>query len=85
MRPRVCGQRRRVHPHNGKGLSTAVGDDVRRYLGKLVYDTEIPRNVRISEAPSHGLPVLLYDRKCAGSEAYAALAVEFEVRLAAAG
>lgn len=66
-------------------LSTAVGDDVRRYLGKLVYDTEIPRNVRISEAPSHGLPVLLYDRKCAGSEAYSALAVEFERRLAAGG
>ena len=63
-------------------LSAAVSDDVRRYLGKLVYDTEIPRNVRISEAPSHGLPVLLYDRKCAGAEAYAALAIEFEQRLA---
>jgi len=65
-------------------LSAAVGDDVRRYLGKLVYETEIPRNVRISEAPSHGLPVMLYDRKCAGSEAYAALAVEFEQRFVAA-
>ncbi len=65
-------------------LSSAVGNDVRRHLGQMVYDTEIPRNVRISEAPSHGLPVLLYDRKCAGSEAYAALAVEFEQHLRAA-
>jgi chromosome partitioning protein len=58
-------------------LSTAVGDDVRRHLGEMVYHTEIPRNVRISEAPSHGLPVLLYDRKCAGSDAYTALAAEY--------
>ncbi|HKK31190.1 MAG TPA: AAA family ATPase [Alphaproteobacteria bacterium] len=62
-------------------LSTAVGDDVRRYLGDLVYATEIPRNVRISEAPSYGLPVLLYDRRCAGTEAYAQLAAEFLARL----
>ena len=40
-------------------LSSAVGDDVRRHLGDLVFSTEIPRNVKISEAPSHGLPVLL--------------------------
>lgn len=63
-------------------LSGAVGDDVRRYLGDLVFSTEIPRNVRISEAPSHGLPVLLYDRRCAGSAAYVALAEELEQRLA---
>lgn len=63
-------------------LSSAVGDDVRRYLGDLVFSTEIPRNVKISEAPSHGLPVLLYDRRCAGSLAYIALAEELEQRLA---
>lgn len=63
-------------------LAGAVGDDVRRHLGELVFATEIPRNVRISEAPSHGLPVLLYDRRCAGAVAYAALAEEFEQRLA---
>ena len=63
-------------------LSSAVGDDVRSHLGDLVFDTEIPRNVRISEAPSHGLPVLLYDRRCVGSQAYAALAEELEQRLA---
>ncbi len=62
-------------------LSAAVGDDVRRYLSDLVFTTEIPRNIRISEAPSYGLPVLLYDRKCAGSAAYVALAQEFEQRL----
>jgi chromosome partitioning protein len=66
-------------------LSSAVGDDVREHLGRLVYDTEIPRNVRISEAPSHGLPVLLYDRKCAGSTAYISLADEFISRLQVVG
>ena len=45
-------------------------------FGDKVYNTIIPRNVRISEAPSHGLPVLLYDTKCYGSKAYAALSAE---------
>ena len=45
-------------------------------MGDKVYDTMIPRNVRISEAPSYGKPVLLYDLKCAGSEAYLKLATE---------
>ena len=57
-------------------LSAMVSKDVREYLGKLVYQTVIPRNVRVSEAPSYGLPVLLYDINCAGSEAYIALAGE---------
>lgn len=51
-------------------LSQMVEDDVRNFFGKKVYDTVIPRNVRISEAPSHGKPVLLYDFKCSGSQAY---------------
>jgi chromosome partitioning protein len=57
-------------------LSTAVEADVRAHLGDAVYQTVIPRNVRISEAPSHGKPALLYDLKCAGSQAYIRLASE---------
>ena len=57
-------------------LSGQVVSDVRQYMGKKVYDTIIPRNVRISEAPSFGKPVLVYDLKCVGSEAYLKLATE---------
>ena len=51
-------------------LSNQVVADVRQFMGSKVYDTVIPRNVRISEAPSYGKPVLVYDLKCVGSEAY---------------
>ncbi len=57
-------------------LSDQVAADVRGYLGDKVYKTVIPRNVRISEAPSHGKPALLYDHRCAGSQAYMQLASE---------
>ncbi len=57
-------------------LAAQVIADVRQFLGAKVYDTVIPRNVRVSEAPSHGKPVLLYDLKCAGSQAYLKLASE---------
>ncbi|MDB5506917.1 MAG: ParA family protein [Devosia sp.] len=57
-------------------LSAQVMADVRRELGSLVYETVIPRNVRLSEAPSYGKPALLYDLKCAGSQAYLRLATE---------
>jgi chromosome partitioning protein len=57
-------------------LSDLVAADVRGHLGPKVYDTVIPRNVRISEAPSHGKPVLLYDLRCPGSQAYIHLASE---------
>src|SRR5262245_57315129 len=57
-------------------LSGQVVADVREFMGKKVYDTIIPRNVRISEAPSYGKPVLVYDLKCVGSEAYLRLATE---------
>ena len=60
--------------HNN--LSNQVVADVRQFMGKKVYDTMIPRNVRISEAPSYGKPVLVYDLKCVGSEAYLKLATE---------
>ena len=57
-------------------LSALVEEDVRGHFGKKVYKTVIPRNVRISEAPSHGKPVLIYDTSCAGSVAYIGLAKE---------
>ncbi|MPT22073.1 MAG: ParA family protein [Starkeya sp.] len=57
-------------------LSTQVVDDVRQFMGEKVYETIIPRNVRVSEAPSYGKPVLLYDLKCVGSQAYLRLASE---------
>ena len=57
-------------------LSLLVAEDVRSYFGETVYQTVIPRNVRVSEAPSHGKPVLLYDMRCAGSQAYIHLAGE---------
>lgn len=57
-------------------LAGQVVADVRAHMGDKVYDTVIPRNVRVSEAPSHGKPVLLYDLKCAGSQAYIKLASE---------
>ena len=58
-------------------LSKQVEEDVRGVFGDRVYETAIPRNVRVSEAPSHGEPALIYDRHCAGSRAYIALASEF--------
>ena len=57
-------------------LSRQVEEDVREALGDLVYETVIPRNVRLSEAPSHSVPALIYDHTCAGSRAYQALAAE---------
>jgi chromosome partitioning protein len=62
-------------------LSQAVAEDVRACLGAAVFDTIVPRNVRLSEAPSHGLPALIYDLKCPGSEAYLRLARELIGRL----
>jgi len=57
-------------------LSNQVAADVRQFMGRKVYETMIPRNVRVSEAPSYGKPVLVYDLKCVGSEAYLRLATE---------
>ena len=62
-------------------LSQQVSDDVRACLGPVVFDTVVPRNVRLSEAPSHGLPALIYDLKCPGSAAYVRLARELMARL----
>jgi chromosome partitioning protein len=57
-------------------LTSQIERDVRAYFGSRVYHTVVPRNVRVSEAPSHGLPALLYDLQCTGSQAYALLARE---------
>lgn len=62
-------------------LTDQVADDVRDVLGNTVFQTVIPRNVRLSEAPSHGLPALIYDHRCAGSRAYMDLARELIARL----
>ena len=61
-------------------LSEQVAGDVRGHFGETVYPTVIPRNVRVSEAPSFGKPVLVYDLKCAGSQAYLKLAREVVLR-----
>ena len=61
-----------------------VAADVRQHFGDKVFDTVIPRNVRLSEAPSHGKPALLYDLRCSGSQAYIQLAGEL-LRRAPAG
>jgi chromosome partitioning protein len=65
-------------------LCELVAGDVRGHLGGKVFDTVIPRNVRVSEAPSHGKPVLVYDRQCAGAQAYIRLAAELMDREGAA-
>ena len=65
-------------------LSGQVAADVRENLGTLVYDTVIPRNVRLSEAPSHAVPALIYDRSSSGSVAYQRLAGELLARMRAA-
>lgn len=62
-------------------LTDQVADDVRECLGELIFESVIPRNVRLSEAPSHGMPALIYDHACAGSRAYMALARELITRL----
>ena len=58
-------------------LSIQVVEEVRKFFKNKVYETVIPRNVRLGEAPSFGLPVILYDERCLGTEAYSELAREF--------
>ena len=58
-------------------LSSQVDDEARKFLNEKVYKTVIPRNVRLSEAPSHGIPILIYDKFCAGSKSYTSFADEF--------
>ena len=58
-------------------LSTEVDAEARKFFEDKVYKTVIPRNVRLSEAPSHGIPIFIYDKVCAGSKAYSSFADEF--------
>ena len=58
-------------------LSSEVDNEARKYFKEKVYQTVIQRNVRLSEAPSHGLPCVIYDKNCAGSKSYIKLAEEF--------
>ena len=58
-------------------LSAQVDAEARKFLNEKVYQTVIPRNVRLSEAPSHGVPILIYDKLCAGSKSYSTFAEEF--------
>jgi chromosome partitioning protein len=66
-------------------LSAEVRAEVRRHMGPTVYDTQIPRSVRLSEAPSHGLPIALYDPESKGARAYATFSREFRSRLPGIG
>ena len=58
-------------------ISRQISAEIRKFFGKRVYDTVIPRNIRLSEAPSHGVPIMLHDTKCTGAKAYLALTEEF--------
>ena len=58
-------------------LSGQVDEEARKYFKDKVYQTVIPRNVRLSEAPSHGVPCIVYDKNCSGSRSYLSLAEEF--------
>jgi chromosome partitioning protein len=61
-------------------FSREIADSVRAYFGAKVYQTVIPRNIRVAEAPSHGQPILIYDHACIGSQAYIQLASEVIAR-----
>jgi chromosome partitioning protein len=78
-RLRILGVLLTMHDKRNK-ITADVEQDVRNCLQDLVFDTVIPRNVRISEAPSHGMPVILYDPKCSGSIAYHDVAKEVILR-----
>jgi chromosome partitioning protein len=66
--------------NNRTRLSNEVYNEVKKYFGEKIYKTSIPRNIRLAEAPSFGLPILLYDEKCKGAECYRELAEEFLTR-----
>ena len=64
--------------YDGRALvSRQISEEIRKFFGSRVFSTVIPRNIRVSEAPSHGVPVMLHDPKCAGAKAYLAITQEF--------
>jgi chromosome partitioning protein len=77
LNPRLALQGVVLTMYDGRNnLCEQVAADVRAHFAEKVYKAMIPRNVRVSEAPSHGLPVLVYDERCAGAQAYVSLAAE---------
>ena len=58
-------------------ISRQISAEIKKFFGKRVFETAIPRNIRLAEAPSHGVPIMLHDTKCAGAKAYASLTEEF--------
>lgn len=58
-------------------ISRQISDEIRKFFGKRVFDTIIPRNIRLAEAPSHGVPIMLHDTRCVGAKAYLSLTEEF--------
>ncbi len=58
-------------------ISRQISEEIRKYFGKRVFDTVIPRNIRLAEAPSHGVPIMLHDTRCSGAKAYLALTEEY--------
>ena len=70
-----------VTMYDGRALiSKQILAEINKFFGKKMFTTVIPRNIRVSEAPSHGLPVMLHDPRCTGAKAYVALADEFLLR-----
>ncbi len=61
-------------------ISRQISEEIRKFFGKRVFDTVIPRNIRLAEAPSHGLPIMLHDTRCSGAKAYLALTEEYIAR-----
>lgn len=60
-----------------RNLEIQVAEELKSYFGELVFENSIPRNIRLAEAPSHGIPIMLYEPNAKGAEAYDSLAVEF--------
>ncbi len=58
-------------------ISRQISSEIKKFFGKRVFETAIPRNIRLAEAPSHGVPIMLHDTKCSGAKAYLALTEEF--------
>ncbi len=58
-------------------ISRQIADEIKKFFGKRLFETAIPRNIRLAEAPSHGVPILLHDTRCSGAKAYLALTDEF--------
>ena len=67
-----------VTMYDGRALiSKQISAEIHKFFGKKMFNTVVPRNIRVSEAPSHGLPVMIHDPRCNGAKAYVALAEEF--------